>query len=80
MPLLVGVDVGSTTVKAVAVDAAICTVIEQIIGRSGTPYFAFKDIDENRLSASIKIRVETIDHFLSRYGQDLRNDRIDSVA
>jgi predicted nucleotide-binding protein (sugar kinase/HSP70/actin superfamily) len=61
-------------------DAPIYTVIEQIIGRSGTPYFAFKDIDENRPSASIKIRVETIDYFLSRYGQDLRNDHIDAVA
>ena len=51
-------------------DAPIYTVIEQIIQRSGTPYFAFKDIDENRPSASIKIRVETIHYFLTRYAED----------
>jgi activator of 2-hydroxyglutaryl-CoA dehydratase/predicted nucleotide-binding protein (sugar kinase/HSP70/actin superfamily) len=48
-------------------DAPIYTVIERIIEHSGTPYFAFKDIDENRPAASIKIRVETIDYFLKQY-------------
>ena len=50
-------------------DAPIYTLIEQIIERSGTPYFAFKDIDENKPSGSIKIRVETIHYFLTRYGE-----------
>lgn len=48
-------------------DAPIYTVVEQIIESSGTPYFCFKDIDENKPSASIKIRLETIDYFLQRY-------------
>jgi predicted nucleotide-binding protein (sugar kinase/HSP70/actin superfamily)/activator of 2-hydroxyglutaryl-CoA dehydratase len=52
-------------------DAPIYTAIEQIIVRSGTPYFAFKDLDENRPSASIKIRVETIHYFLTRYAAGL---------
>jgi activator of 2-hydroxyglutaryl-CoA dehydratase/predicted nucleotide-binding protein (sugar kinase/HSP70/actin superfamily) len=52
-------------------DAPIYSVIGQIIERSGTPYFAFKDIDENRPAASIKIRVETIHYFLTRYAEDL---------
>ena len=52
-------------------DAPIYTAIEQIIARSGTPYFAFKDIDENRPSASIKIRIETIHYFLTRYREHL---------
>ena len=60
-------------------DAPIYTLIEQIIARSGTPYFAFKDIDENKPSASIKIRVETIHYFLTRYGECLRNRRIDML-
>ncbi len=38
---------------------------------SGTPFFAFKDIDENRPTGSIRLRVETIDYFLKRYRQDL---------
>jgi predicted nucleotide-binding protein (sugar kinase/HSP70/actin superfamily) len=48
-------------------DAQIYTTIESIIERSGTPYFSFKDIDENKPTGSIKIRVETIHYFLKRY-------------
>jgi predicted nucleotide-binding protein (sugar kinase/HSP70/actin superfamily) len=46
-------------------------VIEQILERSGTPYFSFKDLDENRPANSIKLRVETIDYFLKRYRADM---------
>jgi hypothetical protein len=46
-------------------------VIEDIIENSGTPYFSFKDLDENKPTGSIKIRVETIDYFLKRYREDL---------
>jgi predicted CoA-substrate-specific enzyme activase len=52
-------------------DAPIYGVIEGIIERSGTPYFCFKDLDENKPSGSIKIRVETIDYFLRRYREDV---------
>jgi predicted CoA-substrate-specific enzyme activase len=52
-------------------DAPIYSVIESIIENSGTPYFAFKDLDENKPTGSIKIRVETIDYFLKRYREDL---------
>ena len=48
-------------------DAPIYTVIEEIIENSGTPYFCFKDIDENKPTGSIKIRIETIAYFLARY-------------
>jgi predicted CoA-substrate-specific enzyme activase len=48
-------------------DAPIYTTVESIIERSGTPYFSFKDIDENKPTGSIKIRVETIHYFLKRY-------------
>jgi predicted CoA-substrate-specific enzyme activase len=52
-------------------DAPIYSIIEKIIETSGTPYFAFKDIDENKPAGSIKLRVETIDYFLKRYRQEL---------
>ena len=42
-------------------DAPIYSVVEQIVERSGTPYFSFKDLDENRPENTIKLRVETID-------------------
>ena len=52
-------------------DAPNYSVIEQIVERSGTPYFSFKDMDENRSASAIKLRVETIDYFLKRYREDL---------
>lgn len=52
-------------------DAPIYGVIESIIEQSGTPYFSFKDLDENKPSGSIRIRVETIDYFLRRYREDI---------
>lgn len=52
-------------------DAPIYTVVEEIVERSGTPFFYFKDIDENRPAGSIKIRVETIAYFLERYRERL---------
>ncbi len=52
-------------------DAPIYTAIEEIVEHSGTPYFCFKDIDENKPSGSIKIRVETIGYFLKRYREDM---------
>ena len=52
-------------------DAPIYAVIEEIVENSGTPYFNFKDLDENKPSGSIKIRVETIHYFLKRYREDM---------
>jgi predicted CoA-substrate-specific enzyme activase len=56
-------------------DAPIYSVIEGIIEQSGTPYFCFKDLDENRPLSSIRLRVETIDYFLKRYREVLAERR-----
>jgi hypothetical protein len=62
-------------------DAPIYTTIESIIERAGTPYFSFKDIDENKPTGSIKIRVETIHYFLKRYiermNEPARNEELE---
>ena len=42
---------------------------------SGTPYFSFKDIDENKPTGSIRIRVETIAYFLKRYREDMFREK-----
>jgi predicted CoA-substrate-specific enzyme activase len=52
-------------------DAPIYGVIEGIIEQSGTPYFCFKDLDENKPAGSIRIRIETIDYFLRRYRETI---------
>ena len=56
-------------------DAPIYGVVEGIIEESGTPYFCFKDLDENKPSGSIRIRVETIDYFLRRYREEVIRKR-----
>ncbi|MBI3091950.1 MAG: hypothetical protein HYY96_14930 [Candidatus Tectomicrobia bacterium] len=56
-------------------DAPIYAAIEEIIERSGTPYFSFKDIDENKPAGSIKIRIETIAYFLQRYREELLREK-----
>src|SRR5437773_1932102 len=56
-------------------DAPIYGVVEGIIEQSGTPYFCFKDLDENKPTGSIRIRVETIDYFLRRYREDIIRKR-----
>jgi predicted nucleotide-binding protein (sugar kinase/HSP70/actin superfamily) len=61
-------------------DAPIYTVVESIIEKSGTPYFSFKDIDENKPTGSIKIRVETIHYFLKRYTEDMNRKRTAGAA
>jgi len=62
-------------------DAPIYTTVESIIERSGTPYFSFKDIDENKPTGSIKIRVETMHYFLKRYiermNEPARNEELE---
>jgi predicted CoA-substrate-specific enzyme activase len=52
-------------------DAPIYAAVEETVTKSGTPYFSFKDIDENKPTGSIKIRVETISYFLKRYREDI---------
>jgi len=56
-------------------DAPIYTVVEEIVEHSGTPYFCFKDIDENKPTGSIRIRTETIAYFLKRYREDMMANR-----
>ena len=57
-------------------DAPIYGVIEGIVERAGTPYFCFKDMDENKPAGSIRIRIETIDYFLRRYREQIISRRL----
>lgn len=56
-------------------DAPVYSVVERIIEQSGTPYFCFKDLDENKPVASIKLRVETIDYFLKSYRDERKQKK-----
>lgn len=48
-------------------DAPVYATVQRIIQDSGTPYFCFKDIDENRPASSFRLRIETISYSLERY-------------
>ena len=63
-PNLVAIDLSSFRCGH---DAPIYAAIEELLEKVNTPYFTFHEIDENRPSGSIKIRVETIDYFLKKY-------------
>jgi predicted nucleotide-binding protein (sugar kinase/HSP70/actin superfamily) len=47
-------------------DAPTYGLIEGIIEESGTRTSASKDLDENKPSGPVRIRLETIDYFLRR--------------
>lgn len=58
-------------------DAFVSGVIEQIVESSGKPYFCFRDLDENKPSASLRIRIETMHYFLKQYTRKLSRELID---
>ena len=43
---------------------------QQIVERSGTLFFSFQDLDSTKPAGSVKIRVETIAHYLQKYGAE----------
>jgi predicted nucleotide-binding protein (sugar kinase/HSP70/actin superfamily) len=52
-------------------DQPTYTPVQQIIERSGTLFFSFQDLDATKPAGSVKIRVETIAHYLGRYAKDI---------
>ena len=56
-------------------DAFVSRVIKQVIECAGKPHFCFGDLDENKPSASLQLRVETIHYFLQQYQRALRQPR-----
>ncbi len=54
-------------------DAPTYALIDDIIGTSKTPYAALHDIDANKPSGSIKIRVKTYAHALSLHEERLQD-------
>lgn len=48
-------------------DQPTYTPVQQIVERSGTLFFSFQDLDSTKPAGSVKIRVETIAHYLERY-------------
>jgi predicted nucleotide-binding protein (sugar kinase/HSP70/actin superfamily) len=51
-------------------DQPTYTPVQQIVERSGTLFFSFQDLDSTKPAGSVKIRVETIAHYLARSAKD----------
>ncbi len=47
-------------------DQPTFTPVQQIVERSGTLFFSFQELDSTKAGGSVKIRVETIAHYLER--------------
>lgn len=47
-------------------DQPTYTPVQQIVERSGTLFFSFQDLDSTKPAGSVKIRTETIAHYLAR--------------
>ena len=45
--------------------------VQQIVERSGTLFFSFQELDSTKPAGSVKIRVETIAHYLQKYAKDI---------
>jgi activator of 2-hydroxyglutaryl-CoA dehydratase/predicted nucleotide-binding protein (sugar kinase/HSP70/actin superfamily) len=57
-------------------DAPTYGLVDEIIKASGTPYAALHDIDANKPSGSMKIRVKTYSHTLKRYEEELQDKAV----
>lgn len=52
-------------------DQPTYTPVQQIVERSGTLFFSFQDLDSTKPAGSVKIRTETIAHYLARDAADI---------
>jgi predicted nucleotide-binding protein (sugar kinase/HSP70/actin superfamily) len=52
-------------------DQPTYTPVQQIVERSGTLFFSFQDLDSTKPAGSVKIRVETIAHYLKKYSAEI---------
>lgn len=52
-------------------DQPTYTPVQQIVERSGTLFFSFQELDSTKPAGSVKIRVETITHYLQKYAAEI---------
>lgn len=60
-PNLIGIEVSNFKCGH---DAPAYQLIQAILESAGKPFFSFRDLDENKPAASMRIRIETIDYYL----------------
>ena len=61
-------------------DQPTYTPTQKIVEASGTLFFKFGDLDATKPAGSIKIRVETIVHYASRYSHDIIQKKLAALS
>lgn len=61
-------------------DQPTYTPTQKIIEASGTLYFKFGDLDSTKPAGGIKIRVETIVHYLEKHSSELIQKKLDRLS
>jgi predicted nucleotide-binding protein (sugar kinase/HSP70/actin superfamily) len=59
-------------------DAPTYSYVDAILDAALTPHFLFHDLDQNKPSATIKIRIQSIDYFL-KLEEALLRERVDGI-
>jgi predicted nucleotide-binding protein (sugar kinase/HSP70/actin superfamily) len=52
-------------------DQPTYTPVQAIVERSGTLFFSFQELDSTKPAGSVRIRVETIAHYLQKYSRGI---------
>src|SRR5207244_12198745 len=52
-------------------DQPTYTPVQEIVERSGTLFFSFQDLDATKPAGGVKIRVETIAHYLKNQSSEI---------
>jgi predicted nucleotide-binding protein (sugar kinase/HSP70/actin superfamily) len=61
-------------------DQPTYTPTQKIVEATGTLFFKFGDLDSTKPAGSIKIRVETIEHYLARYSPEIIQRKLDWLS
>jgi predicted nucleotide-binding protein (sugar kinase/HSP70/actin superfamily) len=61
-------------------DQPTYTPTQKIVEATGTLFFKFGDLDSTKPSGSIKIRVETIVHYMAKYSQEIIQRKLGLLA
>ena len=54
--------------------------VQQIIESSGTLFFSFQDLDSTKPAGSVKLRIETIAHYLARHSPRIMAEKLQQHA
>src|SRR6185295_18451972 len=52
-------------------DQPTFTPVQEIVERSGTLFFSFQELDSTKPAGSVRIRIETIAHYLHKHAADI---------